>query len=139
MAQGVFDVLHPGHLFYLEESAKLGDELYVVLARDSRIKDRKDLLMSEDDRLKLVSALDIVDHARLGTEDDIYDVLDDIDPDIVTIGHDQPYDLEEIKREQEQRGYPDITNVRIDEYDPSDSEIVSSSTIKRKLKEQQDQ
>jgi FAD synthetase len=135
MAQGVFDVLHPGHLFYLEESAKLGDKLYVVLARDSRIKDRKELLMSEDERLQLVSALEIVDHARLGTENDIYDVLEDIDPDILTIGHDQPYDLDEINQEQEKRGFHDIENVRTDEYDPAESEIVSSSTIKRKLKE----
>lgn len=138
MAQGVFDILHPGHIHYLKESAKLGDELFVVIARDSRVKERKDLLMSEEERLELVAALEMVDDARLGTEEDIYDILGEIKPDILTIGHDQPYDIDEIKKHQEERGYYGIEVTRIGEYEPENSEIVSSSKIKQKLKERQD-
>jgi len=137
MAQGVFDILHPGHIYYLEESAKLGDELYVVIARDSRVKERKDLVMNERERLALVDALEVVNEARLGTEEDIYDILGSIRPNILTIGHDQPYDIEEIKEQQEQRGYYDIDVRRIDEYELENSGIVSSSEIKQLLRERQ--
>lgn len=104
MAQGVFDVLHPGHLFYLTESAKLGDELHVVIARDSRVRDEKRFLMNETARRKLVESLEFVDEAHLGTEGDIYDILDILDPDIITLGYDQPYDIDDIEREHEKRG-----------------------------------
>ena len=35
MATGVFDLLHPGHIYFLTEARRLGDELVVVVARDS--------------------------------------------------------------------------------------------------------
>ncbi|MEE9489142.1 MAG: adenylyltransferase/cytidyltransferase family protein, partial [Thermoplasmata archaeon] len=41
MASGVFDLLHTGHLHYLEEAKKLGDELIVVVARDSTVRKEK--------------------------------------------------------------------------------------------------
>nr|EGQ39935.1 MAG: cytidylyltransferase [Candidatus Nanosalinarum sp. J07AB56] len=41
MAQGTFDILHPGHVHYLEEAAEHGDTLVVVVARDSRVQERK--------------------------------------------------------------------------------------------------
>ena len=67
MAQGTFDILHPGHTHYLKESLALGDELYVVIARDSRMKDTKDLYMNEVDRREVVDALEFVDQAVLGS------------------------------------------------------------------------
>jgi FAD synthetase len=135
MAQGVFDVLHPGHLFYLEESAKLGDELHVVIARDERIEGEKDLAMDERSRQHLLQGLEVVDKAHLGTTEDIYDILDVVEPDVLTLGHDQPFDIGEIKTEHERRGHEDIEVVRIDEYDSEDHEITSSSEIKRRLRE----
>lgn len=94
MAQGVFDILHPGHLHYLEQSKKLGDELVVVIARDSRIE--KDLYFSEAERKEMLEALEIVDQALLGSEESIYDTVEKVDPDIITLGYDQPYDKEEV-------------------------------------------
>jgi len=44
MAQGTFDILHPGHLHYFNESAEKGEELVVVISRDSRVSDRKKIL-----------------------------------------------------------------------------------------------
>jgi FAD synthetase len=38
LATGTFDLLHPGHLFYLEQSKALGDELVVIVARDANVK-----------------------------------------------------------------------------------------------------
>ncbi|MCJ2563189.1 MAG: adenylyltransferase/cytidyltransferase family protein, partial [Candidatus Thermoplasmatota archaeon] len=51
MASGVFDLLHTGHLHYLEEAKKLGDELIVVVARDSTVrKEKHDPITTEDVR-----------------------------------------------------------------------------------------
>jgi len=135
MAQGVFDIIHPGHLFYLSESSYLGDELHVVIARDSRVKERKDLVMSEQDRLALLDAIEVVDETWLGTEGNIYNILEEVTPDIVTIGYDQPYDLDEIKEKQEEHGYYGIEVTRIGEYDPDDGDVVSSSEIKQELRD----
>ena len=130
MAQGAFDVLHPGHLHYLTESAALGDELVVVLASDERVPSRKDLYMDEASRRELVGALAVVDEAIVGNEGDIYDVLDEVAPDVVTIGYDQDYDLEELRADLAERGYGDIEVVRIDAYEPEADEDLSSSRIK---------
>ncbi|EQD57472.1 glycerol-3-phosphate cytidylyltransferase, partial [mine drainage metagenome] len=67
MATGVFDILHLGHIHFLKESKKLGDELYVVVARDSTAGKRgKTPVFNETARLQLLSELKLVDHAVLG-------------------------------------------------------------------------
>ncbi len=53
MAQGTFDILHPGHLHYFRESAALGDKLTVVIARDSRVSEKKDTYFDEDERREM--------------------------------------------------------------------------------------
>lgn len=135
MAQGTFDIIHPGHLHYLAESRKLGDELVVIIARDERVADRKKLLMNQENRRQLVAALDLVDDARIGTPGDIYNILDEVDPDIVTIGYDQKYDLDEVRSNLSDRGYGDIEVNRISAYEPSNGEFVSSTAIKEALAE----
>ena len=57
VATGTFDILHPGHLFYLEESKKLGDELFVIVARDANVKHKPRPIIPEDQRLAMVAAL----------------------------------------------------------------------------------
>jgi FAD synthetase len=134
MAQGTFDVLHPGHLHYLAESAALGDELVVVLASDERVADRKELFMNQESRRTVVDALEVVDRALVGNEGDIYAVLDEVEPDVVTIGFDQDYDLDGLRADLDERGYGDIQVTRVGEYD-AESERVSSSEIKEAVLE----
>lgn len=98
MAQGTFDVLHPGHIHYLEESAELGDELVVIVARDSRVSDRKDLVFDEEERREILEALEAVERAVLGSESDIYSTVEEVDPDIITLGYDQGHDEEEVRQ-----------------------------------------
>src|SRR3990170_3643904 len=84
MATGVFDLFHPGHIEYLYEAKKLGDELVVVVARDStaeRFKHRP--IVPEAQRVEMVSALKPVDRATLGNEGDIYDILTEVRPDVI--------------------------------------------------------
>jgi Glycerol-3-phosphate cytidylyltransferase (EC 2.7.7.39) len=57
LATGTFDILHPGHLLYLEEARALGDELYVIVAREKNIKHKPKPIISENQRLKMISSL----------------------------------------------------------------------------------
>lgn len=135
MAQGTFDVLHPGHLHYLTESAALGDELVVVIASDERVAARKQLFMNEESRRAVVGALSVVDEAIVGNEGDIYAILDEVEPDVVTIGYDQDYDLEALREDVAARGYGDIEVRRIGRYEATEAERVSSSEIKEAVLE----
>ena len=100
MASGVFDILHLGHLHYLEESKKLGDELIVVIATDSTVRKLKhEPITNENIRLELVRSLKPVDSAVLGNEGDMYKIVEEIKPDIITLGYDQEHDEKKIKKE----------------------------------------
>ncbi len=106
MATGVFDLLHPGHVYFLSEAKRLGDELVVVVARDSTARKFKhEPITSEDQRLQLVEALKPVDRAILGHEGgSIYDILEEIQPDIVALGFDQIHNEDKIVEECRKRG-----------------------------------
>ncbi len=113
MAQGVFDILHPGHLHYLRESSKLGDKLVVVLARDSRID--KKTYFNEKERLEMIQGLEVVDEALLGSEGDIYSTVQEIDPDIITLGYDQNHSEKKVKKMAEKATDHDVEVIRIKE------------------------
>jgi len=106
MATGVFDIIHLGHLHYLEESKKLGDELVVVVATDNTVRRRKhEPITPEKMRLELVSSLKPVDRALLGKESgDMYEIVREVKPDIITIGYDQQFSERELEAEMMKRG-----------------------------------
>ena len=106
LATGVFDIIHLGHLHYLEESKKLGDELVVVVATDNTVRKRKhEPITPEAMRLELVQGLKPVDRALLGREGgDIYEVVSEIKPDIITIGYDQTFEPEKLENDLMSRG-----------------------------------
>lgn len=95
LASGTFDLLHLGHVRFLEEAKKAGGkdaELIVIVARDSTVKARKGktTVMPEDQRRALVESLRVVDEAILGLEDfSIEDVIEKIKPDVIAVGYDQ--------------------------------------------------
>ena len=113
MATGVFDLLHPGHLYFLQEARKLGDELVVVVARDQTARRLKhEPYVPEHIRRSMVEALKPVDRAVLGSTTDIYETVVQERPQIVALGHDQRWDEHEIERECARRGVP-VRVVRI--------------------------
>jgi FAD synthetase len=128
MAQGVFDILHPGHIYYLSESAKLGEELHVVIARDSRIRDRKNIFMGENERREIVEAMEVVNSAILGSEGSLFDSVKEIEPDIITLGYDQGFDINLLEDQLREAGFIDIEVVRVKEYEREG--LRSSSRIK---------
>ena len=104
LASGTFDLLHLGHVRFLEEAKKAGGknaELVVIVARDSTVKARKGKkpIMPEDQRRALVESLKVVDEAILGWEDfSISKVIERINPDVIAIGHDQDGIEQEVQK-----------------------------------------
>ncbi len=104
VATGTFDILHPGHLYYLEESKRLGDELHVIVARDANVRHKPRPVIPEEQRLKMVAALKPVDFARLGDPVDIYRPIQEIRPAIITLGFNQHFSEDQLMIELKQRG-----------------------------------
>ncbi|MEA2055545.1 MAG: adenylyltransferase/cytidyltransferase family protein [Candidatus Thermoplasmatota archaeon] len=100
MATGTFDLLHMGHIYYLKEAKKLGDTLSVVVATDSTVRRLKhEPVNPEKVRLNLIKELKVVDDAYIGHEDDMYEIVKEIKPDIIALGFDQLHDEDKIKAE----------------------------------------
>ena len=104
MATGTFDLLHLGHIYYLKEAKSLGDRLAVVVATDSTVRRLKhEPINPEKIRLELIKELKIVDEAYLGYEEDMYEIVREIKPEIIALGFDQLHDEETIKKELRRR------------------------------------
>jgi len=134
LATGTFDLLHPGHLLYLSEARSLGDELYVIVARDSMIKHKQKPVVSEEQRLEMVQALRVVDRAMLGSKTDIFEPLREIKPDIVALGANQFFKEMDLEAQLRFHGI-DAKVVRINSF--RQCELCSSAAIMRKVIERQ--
>lgn len=136
LASGVFDLLHLGHVRFLEEAKKAGGpdaELIVIVARDSTVEKRKGKkpVMSESQRRALVESLKVVDDGILGFEDfSIEKVIEKIKPDVIAVGYDQNGIEQTIKNYVKQKGL-NIKVVKIAKF--SEDELDSSSKIKQKI------
>ena len=83
LAVGVFDLLHAGHLHYLEQAKSLGDHLTVVVAHDDTVRKRKhEPVTNQDLRRRMVAGLKPVDEVVVGNppEVPIFDILPTIQP-----------------------------------------------------------
>ena len=71
IVSGYFSPLHCGHLDYLEAGASLGDRLIVIVNNDLQQKKKKGkVILPQQDRLRIVKALSIVDEACVAIDDD---------------------------------------------------------------------
>ncbi len=94
---GCFNSIHLGHIYFLKESKKLGDELFVVLAHDKNNKKLYSVLAEK--RKKLLEALNIADKVFIGNPNNKTSVIEKIKPDIIALGYDQelPEGLNKLK------------------------------------------
>ena len=86
LATGDYDIFHPGHLFFLEDATQYGDILIVGVASDRLIKHSKNKsrpVFNENDRLTIVSALEIVSYALIFS--DIIELIEQVNPNILAI------------------------------------------------------
>ena len=101
MASGVFDIIHPGHISYLEQARSYGDELVVVVANDDTVRRGKhEPVTPEAMRARIVGALDTVRYVR---------------PDVIVLGYDQKFDAAELERRLSEAGLDGIRVVRATE------------------------
>jgi len=138
LASGVFDLLHLGHVKFLEEAKKAGGrnaELIVIVARDSTVEKRKGKkpIMSENQRRALLESLKVVDEAILGYEDfNMQKVIERIKPDIIAIGHDShKTNMEQTVRNCVKEKGLKIKIVKVGKF--GEDELDSSSKIKQKI------
>ena len=98
---GVFDILHPGHIYTLKSAKSYGDVLVVVVATTStalKLKKNRSIYHDEKQRLELVSSLSFVDLSLIGKEGTLYDTVSMVKPDIIALGYDQSHNEKEIQR-----------------------------------------
>jgi FAD synthetase len=136
LASGVFDLLHLGHVRFLEEAKRAGGKdakLIVIIARDGTVEKTKGRkpIMSEDQRRALVESLKVVNEAVLGYEDlDIGEVIGKIKPDVIALGYDQADMVKEVKSYVAKNKVP-VEIVRIGKF--AENALDSSSKIKQKI------
>jgi D-beta-D-heptose 7-phosphate kinase/D-beta-D-heptose 1-phosphate adenosyltransferase len=92
---GCYDLLHAGHVRFLKAAGKMGDILLLALNSDSsvrRIKGPKRPITPEAERLELMSSLACVGIVTLFYEDDPYNIINDVKPDVLVKGGDWALD-----------------------------------------------
>jgi len=136
LASGVFDLVHYGHVRFIEEAKKIGgnnSRLIIIVARDKtvhRLKGRNPII-SEDQRRAVIESLKPVDEAILGYEDlSFEDTILKVTPDIIAMGHDQQA-LEKQIRTFITKNSLNIHVVRIGKSGRED--LDSTSKIKRRI------
>jgi len=136
LASGTFDLLHLGHVKYLEEAKRMGGKnakLVVVVARDRTVERRKGAkpVMPEEHRRALVESLKVVDEAVLGFEQfDIGAVIEELKPDVIAVGYDQDGIEEQVRKAVNQKKLP-VQVIKIGKF--GKDELNSSLKIKRKI------
>lgn len=88
---GCFDLLHVGHIRYLQEAKSLGDYLFIGLNSDAsvkRLKGPQRPIQNENDRAEILSALSCVDFVSIFTEDTPYELIQEVAPNILVKGGD---------------------------------------------------
>ena len=93
LAGGVFDIIHPGHIHTLKAAKALGDILVVAIATDKTAQKMKKRipLHNQELRRELVDCLSMVDIAIIGHENDIFETVKLVKPEIIALGYDQTH------------------------------------------------
>jgi FAD synthetase len=134
LVAGTFDIIHAGHIFLINEAAKLGD-VYVVVATDKNreLFSGERPIIPQEQRLEIIENLKNVKDARLGRNDnDTLKTVEEINPDIILLGPDQKYSIEILKKGLKEKGLNHIEVRRLETYYDK-YKLHSSSLIKKKI------
>ncbi len=129
--------MHPGHVFLIEEAAKLGD-VYVIVATDKnrRFYSGEAPIVPEQQRLEVIKSIKNVKDAKLGRHDnDTLKTVEEIAPDIILLGPDQKFSVEKLQNALKLKGMFNIEVRRLEKYYDK-YKLHSSSSIKKKIVEQ---
>ena len=117
MAVGIFDLLHAGHLHYVEQAKSLGEELVVVIAHDETVRKQKhEPVTGQDLRRRMVEGLKPVDKAIIGNPPGvpIFEILKQIDPDLIALGYDQKHSIDAIRKGLDDHGFENVEVTRVE-------------------------
>ena len=129
VAQGTFDLLHPGHVHYLEDAATHGNELHAIVARRTNVTHKPEPILCARQRRDMVAAIDAVDEAHLGDPEDVFVPIERLDPDVIVLGFDQHHDEADIAAALDARGI-DCRVERASGREPKyEDELLSSGDI----------
>jgi rfaE bifunctional protein nucleotidyltransferase chain/domain len=126
LANGCFDLLHVGHIRYLEAARKLGDILVVGINSDEQVKSLKGAnrpLMPENERAEIVAALRFVDLVTVFGEPTVAELIRAIRPDVHAKGTD--YTEETVPEREIVREYGGRTAIVGDPKDHSTTALIA--------------
>ena len=127
LANGCFDILHVGHVRYLEGAAELGDTLVVAVNSDRSVPQLKGEgrpILNEDDRVSLVSALECVDYVVVFDATDVSGVIEVLQPSVHAKGTD--YTENTVPEGDQVRGYGGEVRIAGDPKDHSTKDILGT-------------
>lgn len=133
MANGCFDVLHVGHVRYLEAARALGDLLVVGINSDEqtrRLKGDGRPLVSQNQRAEIISAMQAVDFVTIFEEPTVEELLLALKPDIHAKGTD--YTVESVPERDVVRSFGGRVAIVGDPKDHSSSEIIEKLAVSSK-------
>jgi len=116
----------------------MGDRLVVIVARRANVTHKEPPILPDRQRVAMVDALEMVDAARIGHPEDIFAPIEEIDPDVIALGHDQHHDDDAIAEELDRRGI-DCEVRRASARDPEfEGELLSTGTIIDRILEERE-
>ena len=135
MCFGTFDLLHLGHLSYFQQAKEYGDHLIVVVARDAtKVKQQKEIIFTEKERLTFLSALRVVDEAVLGDQEDHFKIIIEKKPDVICLGYDHPVSEARLQEELAKRKFfPKIVRAKPYQPDRQKSSVLRSSLLSAEI------
>ncbi len=133
LANGCFDLLHVGHVRYLQAAKELGGKLVVAVNSDSSVRTLKGEsrpIMPEHERAEILAALASVDAVVIFSEPDVRALIREIQPDIQAKGTD--YTAESVPERDVVTSYGGRVAIVGDPKDHSATEIIRSHLTPRK-------
>jgi len=132
VAQGTFDILHPGHIHYLRDAKSRGDRLDVIVARAENVTHKPKPVVSDRQRREMVAALGSGSTTPdSGHTEDFFVPIRDIGPDVIVLGHDQHHDEEALTETLAENGIDcEVVRASAREADPdANGELLSTGRI----------
>ena len=105
MVAGTFEILHPGHLAYLREAWRLGYVVAVVSSDENAERNkRRKIVIPQQQRSEVLSSLYYVHKVVPGKPGNIFDIFEEVKPDVILLGPNQNVPEDVVKAEARRRG-----------------------------------
>ncbi len=133
IVSGTFDGVHEGHKNYFQQARTYGHRLVCIIGRASVVKRIKGAYPKNNakERIALVKACPEIDQVYLGidgSDDEVFDFVASLKPDVIALGYDQTAYTENLEKEMKKRG----VDVEVKTMQPFHPETYKNSKIKKR-------